>query len=147
MAKGTGNTYNIDNIENFNEGDDMTINQSIGDNNRNVSIAFGNNISQTTADSIENSFHQAKDAKSTELAKLLESLAQEVAKIADKLPPDKAEEAAQDLETITKEASKEKPTKRYWEISGKGLIEAAKTVGTIGTTAIGLVERIMKLLG
>ncbi len=136
--------------ENYYEGDHMgdNFNPTIG----NVSggkIIIGKNINDVTAEKIENSFNKAKDAvdRSQDIRDLLQSLAQEVARIIEKLPPEKAEEAAKDLETITDESIKEKPAKKYWELSKKGIIDAAKAVGVLGTTAIELVNKLGPLLG
>ena len=138
----TESTY----IENYYEGHDMSVNQTIGDNNRNVSIAFGKNINQAAAETIQNSFNHADQAKSVELQSLLKELAQEVAKIAEEQPAEKAQETADHLESVTKQATAEKRSKSIWEFSKKGIIDAAQAVGAVGSTAIKLVDQISKLL-
>jgi hypothetical protein len=78
---------------------------------------------------------------------ILKQLIQEVARIVEKLPPDKGDELAEDLDTISTQATAEKPVKKYWELSKKGIIDAAQAVGAIGETAIGLVTKLGPLLG
>jgi len=83
----------------------------------------------------------------SEIETLLKQLHVEVGRIAKELPPEKAEEAAADLETLTQEATKEKPRRRWWELSAEGIIDAAKSVGQVGVTAIALIEKLLPLLG
>jgi small GTP-binding protein len=147
-----GGDVNI-NIEKAYLGDDMsdTFNTEIGDNTSGT-IIIGNHINNVIAEKIKNSFNKARDAedRSNEIRVLLQSLAQEVAKIVVKLPPEKVEEAAEvadHLERITDESVKEKPKKSYWELSKKGIIEAAEAVGKVGETAIKLVSKLGTILG
>jgi len=83
---------------------------------------------------------------SEELKTLLQELAEEVAKIAKALPTDRAEELADDLKRLTGEVTKEKPRRKFWELSAKGIQEAAQAVGEIGKTAIMLLTKITPLL-
>ena len=58
---------------------------------------------------IQNSFNKAGGAASPEETKaLLQQLAEQVAKVAEKLPEEKAAEVADDLERFTEEATKDK---------------------------------------
>ena len=116
---------------------------TVGDNNQNV------NINQVTAEKIEGSFNRASDAtnKSEEIRTLLKQLVQEVEKVAKAQEPAEAEETAEHLVVLTKQAVSEKPNKGYWNLSKEGIIDAAKTVGEVGGTAIGLLAKLGKLLG
>jgi hypothetical protein len=69
----------------------------------------------------------------------------QVALIAAKLSPPQAEELAESLETLTKEATRETPRRKWWELSAEGIREAAQSVGEIGTTAIALVGQLSPL--
>ena len=82
-----------------------------------------------------------------EIKALLQQLAQQVAKVAEKLADEKAAEAADDLERFSEEATKDNPRRKWWELSAGGIREAAESVGTAGTTAIGLLEKLGGLLG
>lgn len=137
--------------EKYYEGNDMSENNKVsigGDVSGNINVGKNNVI----ADKIEKSFNKARDAEDRpqEIRELLQALAKEVGKIVENMPEDKAqkaEEVADDLEAITDESIKEKPTKKYWELSKKGIIEAAQAVGVVGATAIQLVTKLGGLLG
>ena len=62
--------------------------------------------------------------------------------ISEELTPD----IHNDLESFISEVSKEKPRKKWYELSGECLIEAAETVGKIGLPVIVSVGKILKLL-
>lgn len=111
-------------------------------------INIGKNISSVIAEKIENSFNKARDAadRSDEIRELLQSLAQEMVKVVEKLPPEKVDEAVSDLEAFTDESIKDKPTRKYWELSKQGIIDAAQAVGAVGETAINLVTKLSDLL-
>ncbi len=132
------------------EGNDMSenYNATVGDGNRGVSITMGKGINQVTAKKIQDSFNRAASAANTpdEIKTLLQQLAEEVAKIAAAQQPADADETADALETLTKEATREKPRPEWWKLSAKGICEAASTVGAVGTTAIALVDKLTNLL-
>jgi hypothetical protein len=97
---------------------------------------------------IKNSFNKAQAAStSDEIKTLLVQLHEQMAKVAEQLPPEEAEQAADDLETLTREATKDKPRRRWWELSAEGIMDAAKSVGQVGTTAVALVQKLLPLLG
>ena len=100
------------------------------------------------AKKIENSFNKAGAASSPdEIKTLLKQLAQEVAKVAQKLPDDKAEEVADDLQRLTEEVTKDTPKRKWWQLSADGIREAAQSAGDVGTTAISLLRELLPLLG
>lgn len=125
-----------------------TYETTIGDGNQDLQLTVGKNIKAVTAKKITDSFNrvQAADA-SDEIKDLLKQLTQEVAKVADELPDEKADDAADALETLTKEVARESPRKEWWNLSAKGITDAAKATGTIGTTAISLVKELGPMLG
>ncbi|MCP5119073.1 MAG: GTP-binding protein, partial [bacterium] len=97
---------------------------------------------------IQNSLNKVQAANSSDdLKGLLEQLAQEVAKIAEKLPKEKAEEVADDLDRFTGEVTKDNPKRKWWELSADGILEAAKSAGQIGATAITIIDKVRPLLG
>ena len=97
---------------------------------------------------IQDSFNKAQASSSTdEIKGLLTQLAEEVAKVAQKLPEEEAAEVAGDLETFTTEVTKDKPRRKWWELSAGGIRDAAKTAGQVGTTAISLLAKLQPLLG
>ncbi|QDT95532.1 Miro-like protein [Gimesia aquarii] len=133
----------------FYGGDDMseTYNTSIGDGNKDVSITQGKGINRVTADKIEGSFNQAAQSDaSDEVKTLLRELAGEVANIAAEQAPEDADATADALETLTKEATRLSPRKDWWDLSVKGIQDAAKAVGTVGATAVVIAEKLGGLL-
>jgi len=82
-----------------------------------------------------------------DLAKKLRELSAAVEKMIKNMPDDKARDVTDDLEKLVNEVSKEQPKKKWYQISADGLIEAAKTVGAIGTPVITITQSILKLLG
>ncbi len=74
----------------------------------------------------------------------------EMTLVAEKLSaesPEKAEKAASELERLTSEVTKEKPDRRYWELSLDGVKNAAKAVGDVGKTALSLAADLLTVLG
>ena len=99
------------------------------------------------ANSIKDSFQRAKaSAAPDELKMTLQQLVSEVGKLASHLDPEAAAMAADDLETLTKEASRPKPRKETWQLSVKGLRDAATAVKEIGRPVLDVVEKLMPLL-
>jgi hypothetical protein len=63
------------------------------------------------------------------------------------LPPEKQEEAVQNLDDFVKEAAKQTPRKPFLEVTSKGLIDAALTVAAISGPIIATVDKLRPLLG
>lgn len=63
-----------------------------------------------------------------------------------RLPAEKAAEVRQDLGVFTGEAVKTAPRRNYLELSSKGLIEAAQTVGEMAGPVVEAVKAILTLL-
>jgi hypothetical protein len=99
------------------------------------------------AEVIRNSFNRAESAESpAELKRLLKDLSVEVAKLTETMSPDRAKETADDLDMLVKEATRDAPRKKWYELSAGGLLEAAKGVGTAGSSIIELVSKVVGLL-
>jgi hypothetical protein len=62
------------------------------------------------------------------------------------LEGEEAEQIARDLETLTSEATSQKPRSKWWELSIEGLKDAAKNVGEIGKPVIELASHIAVIL-
>jgi hypothetical protein len=111
----------------------------------NVSVTGDFNV--VTARNIENSFNKAANAAvSDELKEKLKLLNQEVAKLTAKLPEEAREQVTKDLETLTSEAVSKKPRKAWYELSGEGLIDAAKTVAEMAAPVTTAVKAVLALL-
>ncbi len=106
-------------------------------------VAFGKNqaiaqIRKTKANGTKNTY--------TTLEEELNKLALAVQEIAKDMPANKAEEVRCDLQALSDEAQKDQPRKKWYELSAEALIEAAKTVGTLGKPVIESVQSILKLI-
>jgi len=82
-----------------------------------------------------------------EVKQVLQQLSKEVAKVAEKLSAEAGQNLADDLKGLTNELTKQNPRQKWWELSADGIKEAATTVGTVGATAIGLLEQLRVLMG
>jgi hypothetical protein len=122
---------------------------NIGDGNQNVNLNIGKGINQVTAEKIKRSFNRAQSATSTsdEIKTLLQQLANEIAQLAASLSPEQAEEAADALDTLTREATRATPRRNWWDLSIEGVKEAVSAVGEAGKTTLGLLVQLVTLLG
>ena len=62
------------------------------------------------------------------------------------MPPQLAEEVAQDLHTFVSEATSANPRKKWYELSAGGLIEASKTVAAMSGSITTAVKAILEKL-
>jgi hypothetical protein len=125
----------IDRVENV-----MSISVTLGDG----SVVHGDLV---VANSIRDSFNRAKEISgSDELRALLERLASQVGSMLEKLPTEDAKKTADALETLSKEATRDKPRREWWELGLKGLTDAAKSVKEIGQPVIETARLLIPLL-
>ncbi|MDB6119084.1 MAG: small GTP-binding protein [Verrucomicrobiaceae bacterium] len=82
-----------------------------------------------------------------ELKSLLEKLEEEVKLLLPKLPEDKQEEAAGNLELLTKAVTGTKPNRAWYSVSSEGLLEASKFVKDFTGNIAGPVASLGKLVG
>jgi hypothetical protein len=135
--------YNIDKMD----GDIMSGETRKNDNSITIgdgATVHGNTIAGST---IQNSFNTiAESAAEPALKAELERLCQQVEQLLPQLPEEKREEAAQDLDSLVKEATKETPRKKWYELSAEGLLEAAKTCAGMATPVTATIKSILALL-
>ena len=118
----------------------------------NTNIQMGNvtvtgDFTLVTAKNIQNSFQKAANAdKDAELKEKLQAVTVEVANLAKKLPPEKAEVLSKDLNSFTDEVISKEPRKEWYELSAKGLLEAAKTVAEMAGPVTTAVKAVLALL-
>ena len=118
-----------------------------------INIGDNNTISApiTIADSIQNSFNDLKEATiDQDIEKLLKQLLEAVNDV-NKNATDEAsvatEAMARDVETLVKEATSANPRQAWYEITMKGLKEAAKSVGEIANPVLEVLKKLSPLLG
>jgi len=101
----------------------------------------------TTAKNIENSFNAASaDGINADLATKLQRLVQEVTALARALPAKEAELLSEDLKTFTTQAASKEPRKAWYELSAKGIKEAAKTVASLASPVTLAVDAVLDML-
>jgi hypothetical protein len=133
--KGAKLADRIDHVEQV-----MSVNVTLGDG----TVIHGDLV---IANSIKDSFNRVKESHASEdLKAALQKLSSQVGVLIKNLDSDSAQKAADDLETLTKEALREKPRRSWWELSLGGLKDAAKAVGDIGKPLIETVAAVAKLL-
>lgn len=126
---------------------------NVTDNSKHQTINIGDNasgtfnINQVAAESITNSFNQIQSAEvSAEMKTKLEELNKLVEKLMPKLPPEQQKKAAKSLETLTDQATSKEPEREWYELSAKGLMEAAKTVADMAGPITTAVKAVLALL-
>jgi hypothetical protein len=129
-----------------------TVTYNIQGNLMNTSIQLGTvnvtgDFNLVTATNIQNSFNKAANAEVDARVKdRLRELALQVANLANQLPSEDAERVSKDLEALTSEAVSKKPRKEWYELSAKGIIEAAKAVAAMAGPVGVAVKAVIDLL-
>jgi hypothetical protein len=135
---GTQLANRIDRIERVEE--HMTVNVTLGDG----TVVHGDVV---VANTIKKSFNRAANASGDGKLKVaLESLASQIGKLIKDLDPETAKQAADDLDTFTKEATRAKPRRSFWEVSLNGLTDAAKKIGALGEPILKTAAALATLL-
>jgi hypothetical protein len=129
-----------DQIYNLVQEEVMSVNVTLGDG----TIVYGDLV---VANSIRDSFNRVKESPANDKLKTAaQQLTSEVGKIITLLDPENAKKAADDLETLTREVARAKPRREWWELSLKGLKDAAVAVKEIGQPVIATVKMLTPLL-
>ena len=119
-------------------------------NNQTITISsstFEGDFTVVAAETIQNSFNRvAKSNAKTEIKSALEELHKAVAEMCKKLPKEKQEQAASDLDVLSKEAVAQAPRRKWYELSAEGLMEAAKAVGDLAAPVLTAVKSVVGLL-
>ena len=111
-------------------------------------VTVSGDFNMVTAHNIQNSFNKVAGADvQAPLKNALKELTTKVAELAKQLPPEKAEAVSKDLSTLTSEAVSKEPRKAWYELSGSGLVEAAKSVAEMAAPVATAVKAVLALLG
>jgi hypothetical protein len=104
-------------------------------------------VNQVAANTITNSFNKVAQAEAPdELKEQLKKLHEEVKEMLQHLPEKKQKQAAQDLKTLSDEALSEEPRRAWYELSAKGLMDAAQAVGEIALPVITTAKAVLAFL-
>jgi len=90
--------------------------------------------------------HVQKSGANEALVKSLEELHKAVFEMCNKLSEQKQSEVAKDLESFSTEAVSKVPRKEWYELSAKGLIEAANTIGQMAAPVVTAVQAVLALM-
>jgi len=115
----------------------------------NIDYGQGNtfNGDAIAAGYIKDSFNKALSESKTDVQEALINLTNTVATMVEKLDADTQSQTAKKLKMLTEEATEPKPDKSTLEFSGKGLIEAAKTVADMVGPVTTAVKGVLALFG
>jgi hypothetical protein len=119
------------------------------DQSKTINIGPGANVIAplVIADHIENSFNAvAKSDLKPDLKDLINDLLKQVATASKDMPPDKAKQMARDAEALVGEVSGPAPRKEWYELSIKGLQNAAKAVGEVGKPILETTAKLLPLI-
>ncbi len=105
----------------------------------------GSVVNSMVGQTLTNCTNKIRQQQPGERKNLLEALERDVQALLARLPADKTDEApqiAENLEMLVKQATSEKPNRRWYSVSADGLLEAATWVkdfgGSIGATLLSL---------
>jgi len=100
------------------------------------------------ANKIEDSFNKVHTAQiSNELKDSLKHLALEVNQMAQHLSKEKAEDVANDLQTLSDEIISKKPRKEILKVTAKRILEIAKFAGEFGKSVVDIIKTLGPYLG
>lgn len=102
------------------------------------------------AEKIENCFNALQESKADDETKqLLEQLLNEIKALNEKVPESQmqaVENMAKRADTLINESKSESPEKEWYELSLKGITDAATSLGEIATPVMNIVEALSPLL-
>lgn len=78
-----------------------------------------------------------------DLAARLKKLHEEAKQLIKALPADEAEQVSRDLKALVDETTSKKPRREWYEVSAKGLLEAAKSVASMTTPITAAVTAVL----
>ena len=118
----------------------------------NTTISFGANNTfhgdVVAAANIEKSFNKAAEAKDSNLQEALKTLTIEVGKLTQQLPDGAQQQTvSRRLNQLVEEAASPQPDKSVLEVTGKGLLEAAKSVAEMVPLVTAAVKGVLSLFG
>jgi hypothetical protein len=99
------------------------------------------------AERIRDSFNKVSGAASSEVKELLGQLADALTQAEKHLPPATADQAAEDYETLAKEAARDQPRKSLLKAAGEVLVGTVKLAGEMAGPVASIVAAILKAHG
>lgn len=110
-------------------------------------VTVSGDFNVVVAERIEKSFNKAAGSSAdSEIKEAIKELGIQVAELAKALPPSQADAVSRDYEALTNEALAEQPRKSWFELSTKGLMDAAASIAAIADPIANTVKKLMRLL-
>ncbi len=109
----------------------------------------GSVINSQVGQTLTNCTNMVQQQAPGERKSLLEALNREVQQLLSSLPEDKKDEApqvAENLEMLVKQATSEKPNRKWYSVSAEGLLDAATWAKDFSSKIGGTVLKLGKLL-
>lgn len=104
-------------------------------------------VNGTARDIVQNLRNERPGDEPDDLRQALDALAEQVDALIPQLPAGvEQERVARSFQTLTQEALSENPDRRWYEVSGQGLIEAAQKVAELAPTMAQAVKTVLGLL-
>lgn len=127
------------------KGDYIHGHKPMSTNSHNI-IVHGNITNSQVGQTLTNCSQRIRQQAPGELKTLLEELRQNMEQVIAKLPEDKQEEAAENLEMLTKAATAATPNRKWYSVSSEGLLEAANYVKEFSGSVTTTIRNLTKLL-
>ena len=100
-----------------------------------------------TAQRIEHTLATAREEPRPDAKARLEELVLQVGKLVEALEADRDKQlVTRSLETLVEEARSDNPKRKWYEVSGEGIIEAAKAVASLTGPVTAAVKGVLALL-
>jgi hypothetical protein len=106
----------------------------------------GGNFTGPVAAKMENCTSIINQQSNGERRNLLQTIQREARELIAKLPADKQEEAADNLELLVKGADEKKPNRKWYSVSAEGLLDASKFVKDFTGNITGTIGQLGKLI-
>ena len=107
-----------------------------------VNIAeYMSNVTNTVTSNLDRAPGQASEVKD-----LVRALTEQIAALSKQVDPKQTQNMGDAVETISKEMTKSEPRRAWYDLSLKGLKEAAEALGEVGTPILGIVKKLWPLL-
>jgi hypothetical protein len=117
----------------------INLNQSGTGNIANIA-EFMSNVTNNVNNNLE------KSQTSEDVKALIKQLTDQIKDISSRADPKTTQRMASDLQTLSSEVAQPEPRRAWYELSLKGLKEAAEAVGSIATPIVATVTKLMPLL-
>jgi hypothetical protein len=131
---------------NYVQGDYVKGDKAMNTDSNNITIG-GNVTNSQVGQTLTQCINTVKAQAEGERKDLLLELTRQVDALIQRLPPDKHEEVAGNLELMVKAATSAKPNRAWYSVSADGLLEATKWVSDFTSNITGTVGKLGKLLG